>query len=326
MKRICIREPHHIEVFEDARPNAQAGEVLLAVKAVGICGSDLHVYEGLHPFVGYPVLPGHEVSGEILDVGEGLDPSLIGKKAVIEPSIPLGQRPRFEPGRYNISTALRVMGFQAPGAMAEYFAVPYENIHLVPDDFSYELGAMVEPAAVAVHAARLPGSVAGLDVAVVGAGTIGLLVAQVLKAYGAAKVDVLDLDADRRAIVSRMALNAVDHLEDNAYEVVFECVGLEAALSSAVHATRKGGTVVVLGVFGKDATLPVGLIQDWELRLQGSLMYISDDYQEAIRLLSTRQIETEQIITHRYPLAEVQDAFTQALERGETLKVILENN
>ncbi len=104
MLRVIIHEPHNLKVFEDEHPQPAPGEVLLVVKAVGICGSDLHVFEGQQPFVSYPVLPGHEVSGEILAVGDGVDVALVGKKAVVKPSIPDGVRPRFGPGRYNIAS------------------------------------------------------------------------------------------------------------------------------------------------------------------------------------------------------------------------------
>ncbi|MCI0348443.1 MAG: alcohol dehydrogenase catalytic domain-containing protein [Acidobacteriales bacterium] len=126
MKRVIIHAPHQLALIDDDTPQPQSGEVLLAVKAVGICGSDLHVFEGQHPFVSYPVLPGHEVSGEIIAVGAGVDAALIGQKGVIEPSLPQGALPRFEPGRYNIVGNLKVMGFQAPGAMSEYFALPLD--------------------------------------------------------------------------------------------------------------------------------------------------------------------------------------------------------
>lgn len=325
MKRVNIPEAHELEVVDVENPTAGAGEVLLAIKTIGICGSDLHVFEGQHPFVSYPVLPGHEVSGEIIAVGAGVDSGLIGKKAVIEPSIPDGERPRFEPGRYNIATELRVMGFQAPGAMSEYFAVPYDRIHLVPDDFTHEQGASVEPTAVAVHGVRLAGNVAGLDVAVIGAGTIGLLVAQVAKAYGAASVTIADLDADRRAIAEQIGLASVERLPEQSFDVVAECVGVAATLKAAIYASRKGATVLVLGVFGADVAIPAGLIQDWELRLLGSLMYVGDDYREAICLLHSGAVGTEHLITHRFPLADAIQAFDAALQRGKTLKVILYN-
>lgn len=325
MKRVNIPEPHVLEVVEVEQPQPQADEVLLAIKAVGICGSDLHVLEGQHPFVSYPVMPGHEVSGEIVAVGADVDSALMGKKAVIEPSLPDGQGPRFGHGRYNIASGLRVMGFQAPGAMSDYFAVPLDRIHLVPDDFSHEHGAMVEPTAVAVHGVRLAGNIAGLDVAVIGAGTIGLLVAQVARAYGAASVTVADLAPERRAFAQQLGFTAVEALPEQSFDVVAECVGVAATLKAAIYACRKGATVLVLGVFGSDVAIPAGLIQDWELRLLGSLMYVGDDYREAIRLLSTEQVQTDILVTHRYPLGDVVQAFDTALQRGSVLKVLLTN-
>lgn len=325
MKRVFIPEPHNIQLIDYEEPQAQAGEVLLKIKAVGICGSDLHVFEGQHPFVSYPVYPGHEVSGEIIAVGDGVDDSLIGKHAVIEPSIAKGSMPRFEPGRYNISSELAVMGFQTPGAMGELFAVAADRIHILPDDFSHDLGAMVEPTAVAVHGVRLVGNIAGMKVGVIGGGTIGLLTAQVARTYNAETVVVADLDEDRRHIANSLGLVSAEKLDEKAFDVVFECVGVEPAIRSAILACRKGATVVVMGVFGEDASIPVGLIQDWELRILGSLMYIGDDYKEAIRLLKHGHVRVQNIITHHFPLADVQKAFDTALGRGEVLKVVLTN-
>lgn len=325
MKRAIIYEPQQLALIDNDMPNPQMGEVLLAVKAIGICGSDLHVFEGHHPFVSYPVLPGHEISGEIIDVGEGVSEALKGRRAVIEPSLAEGERPRFEPGRYNIANGLKVMGFQTPGAMGEYFALPVDRIHLIPDDFSHTMGALVEPSAVAVHAVRLAGNVAGLKVGVIGAGTIGLLTAQVARAYNAASVTIAEIDEERQSITQDLNFYAVDALDERQFDVVFECVGVEASMQSAIHACRKGATVVVMGVFGKEVSIPVGLIQDWELRILGSLMYVGDDYQEAIRLLEHGYVEVDALVTHRFALEDVKEAFDVALRRGGVLKVLLEN-
>jgi L-iditol 2-dehydrogenase len=324
MKRVVIHSPHHLELIDDPTPTAQRGEVLLAIKAVGICGSDLHVYEGQHPFVSYPVYPGHEVSGEIIAVGAGVDSALIGKRAVIEPSLPMGNLPRFEPGRYNIASDLKVMGFQTAGAMAHFFAVPQDRIHVLPQGFSHEWGATVEPTAVAVHGVRLAGNVAGMRVGVIGGGTIGLLVAQVAQAYGAI-VTLTELDPTRRQIGESLGLASTPALQQGAYDIVFECVGIEATLKSAIFACCKGATIIVMGVFGKEVAVPVGLIQDWELRILGSLMYIGDDYREAIRLLGKGDVRVDPLITHRFALEQVHEAFAVALQRGANLKVMLLN-
>jgi len=325
MKHVIIEKPHHLALVEVDEPLPEAGEVLLAVKSVGICGSDLHVFEGQHPFVRYPVLPGHEVSGEIMAVGADVDPTLVGKKAVIEPSLPAGTRPRFEAGRYNIASDLRVMGFQVPGAMAERFAVSQDRLHVLPDHFRHDFGVVVEPLAVAVHGVRLAGNIAGLRVGVIGAGTIGILTAQVARAYAAASVTVAEFDDQRRELVAKLGFETTDTLPKGQFDVVLECVGVEASMHSAIFACAKGATIIVLGVFGKEVSLPVALIQNWELRVLGSLMYIGDDYREAIRLLEAGQIEVSALITHRFPLTQVGEAFNTALQRGRVLKVVLEN-
>lgn len=324
MKRVIIREPHQIQVFDDADPTPGPGEVLLEVKAVGICGSDLHTMEGSHPFVpDYPILPGHEVSAVVRSVGEGVDDVYLGKKVALEPGLIAGTFPQ---GRYNIATGLRVMGFQAPGAMAELFAAPVDRVHMLPDDFSFDAGAFVEPTAVAVHAVKLVGSVAGKEVGVIGAGTIGLLTAQVARAYNAASVKIADLDPARQAVARKLDLDTGDQLEDRAYDVVFECVGVEGSMRSAILSCRKGATIVVLGVFGSDVTLPIKYVQDWELAILGSLMYVDEDYRETIRLLHKGDVRYEEIITHHFPLADAVTAFDTAAKRGDVLKVMLEVN
>ncbi|MDZ4699902.1 MAG: alcohol dehydrogenase catalytic domain-containing protein [Rhodothermales bacterium] len=321
MIRALIPEPHHIEIVHQDLPVPGPGEALLRIRTVGICGSDLHTFEGKHPYVSYPVWPGHEVCAEVVSAG---DAALVGRRVVIEPSLPGQGRPRFEPGRYNIATELAVMGFQAPGAMAEYFTCPTDRLHHLPNGFSDEMGALVEPAAVAVHGVRRAGHVAGLDAAVVGGGTIGILTAMVATAYGAAQVHLIEPDTERLEQATRMGLTALPSSERQRYDIVFECVGVEPALRSALLACRKGATLVVLGVFGAEASVPFGFVQDWELDIKGSLMYTGDDFREAIRLLAAGQLKIDRLVTHRFPLVEVERAFATALQRGPVLKVLLD--
>ncbi|MEZ4698897.1 MAG: alcohol dehydrogenase catalytic domain-containing protein [Rhodothermales bacterium] len=324
MIRALIPEPHRIQLVKQDIPRPAAGEALLRIRAVGICGSDLHTFEGKHPYVTYPVWPGHEVCGEVVDVGRHTPGTLLGRKVVIEPSLPAGRMPRFEPGRYNIASDLKVMGFQAPGAMAEYFTLPVDRLHPVPDTFSDAMAACVEPASVAVHGVRRAGNVAGLDIGVVGGGTIGMLTAMVATAYGAGSVRLIEPDAERRTLAASMGLSAIEAAEMHAFDVVFECVGLEAALRASLLACRKGARLVVLGVFGAEASVPFGFVQDWELDVKGSLMYTGDDFREAIRLLENGRFVIERLVTHRFPLAQVDLAFDTALKRSGVLKVLLE--
>jgi L-iditol 2-dehydrogenase len=319
--RAVIGEPHHIEWAEAPEPRLEAGEVLLEPLAVGVCGSDIHVFEGLHPFVGYPVFPGHEVAARVIGRGPGVDPSWEGALVALEPSLTCGRCEACRSGHYNICENLKVMGFQAPGAMAERFVSPTQNLHRLPGTFDAELGAMIEPLAVAVHAVALT-SVQGKSVAVLGAGTIGLLVAQVAKAYGAASLEIVDLLESRRKVAETLGLSA--KTPDKAkYDLIFECVGSEKALEAAIQGIHKGGSIIVVGVYGKPATLSAGLIQDWEIMLKGSLMYTYKDYQEAIRLFAVGQVQGKPLITHRFPLKEVKAAFAAASQREKALKVML---
>ncbi|WP_347708846.1 alcohol dehydrogenase catalytic domain-containing protein [Meiothermus sp. CFH 77666] len=321
-RRLTLQGPHHLAWVEEPYPTPGPGEALLKPLAVGVCGSDLHVYEGLHPFVRYPVYPGHEVAAQVLAVGPEAEPGWVGARVALEPSLTCGHCPQCRSGRYNICQNLRVMGFQAPGAMSSVFVAPIEKLHRLPETLSAEQGAMVEPLAVAVHAVALT-AVQGREVAVLGAGTIGLLVGQVAQAYGAASVEVVDPLEPRRRFAEELGLRSKSP-DASHYEVIFECVGNEKALEGAIQACHKGGEVVVAGVFGRPACISAGLVQDWELTLRGSLMYTFRDYQEALRLLAQGCVRVEPLITHRFPLGEAQEAFAAALRREEAVKVILE--
>jgi L-iditol 2-dehydrogenase len=319
--RTLISNPHQVTWVEAPEPVLNPGEVLLKPLAVGICGSDIHVFEGEHPFVSYPVYPGHEVAARVVALGSGVDASWKGALVALEPSITCGRCEACRSGHYNICENLKVMGFQAPGAMAEHFVTPTQYLHRLPETLEPELGAMIEPLAVATHALALT-SVQGCKVGVLGAGTIGLLVAQVAKAYGAASVEIVDLLEPRRKVAEGLGLQA--KAPDQAkYDVIFECVGSEKALEAAIQGIHKGGNIIVLGVYGKPVSITAGLIQDWEIGLKGSLMYTYRDYQEAIRLLAGGQVQGKPLITHRFVLSEVETAFHAALEREKALKVML---
>lgn len=325
-RRVAIGAPRdlRLEPVELAEP--RPGEARLRPLAIGICGSDLHVLAGHHPFVDYPVLPGHEIAAEVVAVGDDADSGWIGARVALEPSLACGTCHACRAGRYNICESLRVMGFQAPGGMADAFDAPVDRLHRLPDALSDAAGALVEPVAVATHAARLAeqiaGSLRGRDVAVIGAGTIGMLCAQVARAAGG-EVTLSDVDDARRELARDFGFTALETLAERGFDVVFECVGNEGALRGAIAASRKGATVMVVGVYGRDPKVQAGLIQDWELCLQGSLMYTAEDYLEAIRLLADGAIDAERMITSVFPLADVEQAFEAAAAGGASLKVAL---
>ena len=185
--------PGVIQFREVPTPQPQPGEVLVKIMKIGVCGSDIHVYHGEHPFTKYPITQGHEVSGEIAALGEGVTGFTVGQKVTIQPQVVCGKCWPCRHGKYNLCEELKVMGFQTTGVASHYFAVDAKKVTPLPEGMSFDEGAMIEPLAVAVHAVRQAGDVEGKDICVLGAGPIGILVAQAAKGLGARKVMVTDV-------------------------------------------------------------------------------------------------------------------------------------
>lgn len=170
MVQQIMTKPGTIEFREIEIPKAGEGQVLIRIERIGICGSDIHVYHGEHPFTSYPVTQGHEVAGEVVEVGGAVDGFTVGQKVTIEPQVYCGKCYPCRHGKYNLCEELKVMGFQTTGTASEYFAVDASKVTLLPEEMSFEEGAMIEPLAVAVHAVKQMGDVRGMKVAVLGAG------------------------------------------------------------------------------------------------------------------------------------------------------------
>ena len=339
MRQAVMTSPGAIELREVPRPVPGKGEVLLRIKRVGVCGSDIHVWHGLHPYTKYPVVQGHEVSGTIEEFGPGATlPGLAkGALATFMPQLTCGTCFPCRSGDYNICDSLRVMGFQAPGAAQDYFAVAADKIVPFPASLSAEAGAMIEPVAVAVHALRRGGGASGKKVVVVGAGPIGNLVAQVAKAQGARKVLVMDKSAFRLSlarecganhIVDAGSENLVDavatHFGSDKADLILECIGVEPTMTQAVMAARKGSTIVVVGVFGKKPLVDLGLVQDRELSLVGTLMYKAEDYADAVALASSGKMALDRLVTDRYKFEDYAEAYHYIEKAGDkAMKVMI---
>ena len=213
MLQQLMTAPGKIVFNEIPKPVPKAGEVLVKIMKIGICGSDIHVYHGKHPFTRYPVTQGHEVSGEIAGLGDGVSAFSLGQKVTIQPQVVCGVCYPCRHGKYNLCENLKVMGFQTTGTASEFFSVDAGKVTPLPDAMTFDQGAMIEPLAVAVHAVKRAGNVRGLNIAVLGAGPIGNLVAQAAKGMGAASVlitDISDYPACHRAKVRHRSLRQHD--------------------------------------------------------------------------------------------------------------------
>jgi L-iditol 2-dehydrogenase len=331
-------QPGQIEFRQVERPTIKDDEVLMQTKRIGVCGSNIHVFHGKHPYTGYPVVQGHEVSGIVAEVGQAVAGITVGDKVTFTPQVVCGECYPCRHAMYHVCEKLKVMGFQTGGAAQEYSVLPRWNVFKLPDEIILDHAAMIEPVSVGVHAVRRAGEVAGKKVLVLGAGTIGNLVAQVAKAFGAAAVMITDIRAYK--LTKAKACN-IDFVINTAQEdlntavlrdfgpdradLILECVGAQATTTQAVECARKGTTIIVVGVFGEKPMVNLGFVQDRELTLTGTAMYQKTDYEAAIDLVTSGRLHLDELLTHRFAFEDYLQAY-QAIDRsnGEYMKVMLE--
>lgn len=337
MLQAVMTRPGEIEFRDVARPVPARRQVLIQIKRIGVCGSDIHVYHGLHPYTSYPVVQGHEVAGVIAEVGAGVRNLAPGDRVTFMPQVTCGRCYPCRHGMYHICDSLKVMGFQTGGAAQELFAVDARRVLKLPDHVSLDHGAMVEPVSVAVHALSRGGGARDRRVLVLGAGTIGNLVAQVARASGARDVMVTDVSdyklGKARACGIEHAINP--HREDleqalrqrfgpDRADLILECVGAQETISQGIANARKGTTIVIVGVFGKKPEVDLGLVQDRELSLVGTLMYQERDYERAIELVAGGRLHLDELITHRFRFRDYLRAYQTIEEaRGNIMKVLI---
>ena len=337
MKQAIMTAPGQIEIHEAAVPAPGPGEVLLRIQRIGVCGSDIHVYHGKHPYTGYPVVQGHEFSAVLESVGEGVTGLPPGTKVTSMPQIVCGECAPCRRGDNHICDKLKVQGFQAPGCAQELWVTAADKIVPLPDTFTFEQGALVEPVSVAVHAVARAGRLAGRRVAVLGAGPIGNLVAQAARCEGA-RVLITDLSDYRLDIARQCGLAATSNAKEetlaqaservfgkDGFDVAFECVGVEATITAAIETIQKGGTLVVVGVFGDKPRINLGLVQDRELNIHGTLMYQIQDYKRAVELIAFGGIITEPLISRHFAMDDYLQAYRFIDQQGDkTMKVFID--
>lgn len=339
MKQAIMTTPGKIEFDEIEEPKPSNGEVLLKIRKIGVCGSDVHVWHGKHPYTSYPVVQGHEYSATIEVLGEGVDNLRIGQKVTATPQIVCGKCEPCKRGDYHICDTLKVEGFQAPGVAQDLFVTKAEKIVPLPDDFSFEQGAFVEPVSVAVHTVERVDSVEGKNVVVLGAGPIGNLVGQVAKARGG-KVLITDISNYRLEIAEKCGLentcnvseeklsdSVKQYFGEEGYNIAFECVGIEETISETIETIGKGGSIVVVGVFADKAMINLGLVQDRELKLIGTLMYKYEDYTEAVNLINEKKVLTEPLYSKYFDFYNYNNAYDYIdNQRDKIMKVFIDVN
>nr|WP_068890342.1 alcohol dehydrogenase catalytic domain-containing protein [Pedobacter panaciterrae] len=340
MKQAVLKKPGLVEIREVAAPREiKANEILLKIHRVGVCGSDVHMYYGKHPFANtYPMIQGHEYGGEVIAVGADVTLLKPGMKATARPHLVCGVCPACKRGQYNVCQDLKVEGCAGPeGSAQEYFIIPEDRAVLIPDTMTYDQAAMIEPAAVGAHSTRRAGDLHDKNVVVTGAGTIGNLVAQFAIARGAKKVmitDLVDSKLEKAKVcgIRHTANLAKESFSDatkrvfgeEGFQVAFEAVGAQSALTEVIGGVENGGTVVIIGVYVQNPVVNMGFLGEHELNVIGSMMYRHEDYLEAIDLVDKGVIKTSPLITQYFSLDQYHDAykFIEA-NADQAIKVII---
>lgn len=337
MLQAVMTSPGNIEFINVPAPEPNDGEVLIKVMKIGVCGSDIHVYHGRHPYTSYPVVQGHEVSGIVVSTGSGVLNFQVGDKITIQPQVVCGKCYSCTHGNYHICDNLKVMGFQTTGTASEYFAVDAKKVLKLPDQMSLDEGAMVEPLAVAVHALGRGVQVKGRKILVLGAGPIGNLVAQAAKGMGAAAVMITDLSDYRLNIARECGIDycvntkskdvgnaLLENFGPDKADLILECIGINTTMNQAINNARKGTDIIVVGVFGEKANIDLGFVQDRELHLIGTAMYQENDYLKAIELIGMGKIKLKNLITDHFSFKNYLEAYKHIEEkRDHIMKVII---
>lgn len=340
MLQQVMTRPGEIEFQEVPIPEIGEDQVLIKIMRIGICGSDMHVYHGEHPFTRYPVTQGHEISGEIVKIGARVKGLLDGQRVTVEPQVVCGKCHPCRHGKYNLCEKLRVMGFQTTGMASHFFAVDAKKVTPLPDDMSFDEGALIEPLAVAVHAVRQMGSVEGLKVAVLGAGPIGNLVAQAAKGMGAASVLITDVSDFRLQKARECGIPytantgtrdfgkaMVEAFGSDKADVIYDCAGNDITMGQAIANARKGSVIVLVAVFAEKAHIDLAVLNDHELDLKTSMMYRHEDYEGAIELVQRGEVKLRPLITKHFAFREYLDAYKYIDKNREmTLKVLIDVN
>lgn len=346
MKAAVLYGAKDIRLEAYPRPELLPGMVLLRVRRIGICGSDLHYFTHGYCAAFVPTRPfvlGHEFTAEVVEVGEGVKGVTPGARVTVNPARACGCCEYCKSGRGNLCRQTIMLGSASTkpptdGAFADFVTVRADQCHALPEAMNDALGAMMEPFAVALHAVKRAGSVAGKRVLVLGGGPIGLLVLLTARAFGAIPVVVSDVVAGRRktaaglgadGVLDPAAPNVSDQVREmsgDGFDVLFEASGAPPALRQAFDWVRPGGTIVQIGTLGTaDIPLPANQVMVRELQFVGSFRY-GNVFDEAIRLAASGRVNLQPLLSQVFPMREAQDAMVHASAKENVLKVQLDNS
>ena len=326
MRAVRIGSSHLIDVIELVAPTLKNDEVIVRPVACGICGTDLHICQHGFPGTNYPVTPGHEFAGHVLAVGRNVGRIREGDFVAVNPNVSCGHCEWCKENKPHLCNALTPIGVGRPGAAAEQVAAPAGNAYVVKESIGHGVAALIEPLSCALHAVESAQGVKDRRVLVMGAGTMGLLIAIIAKQFGAAEVTVVDPNSAKHPIALEVGASRVaipDEIYDERYEVIFEAAGAMPALRKALGLIRKTGVLVQVGVHGVEATAEINpfTVYEHELRIVGSNS-LANQFPAAVDLMSDISGQTVKLIGDTFSVWDFAAA-VKSVESGHAVKTQL---
>jgi len=342
MKALLLSQYNQLDIADLPAPVPGEDEILVRVAACGICGSDVHGYDGTSGRRIPPIVMGHEAAGVVASVGAGVSKFKPGDRVTFDSTVYCGQCEFCLRGEINLCNNRQVVGvscgdYRRAGAFAEYVVVPQRICYHLPEGLEFQEAAMLEAVSVALHAVRVSEMKGGETALVIGAGMIGLLTLQAAKAAGASKVLIADIDptrlqtaqsigADETLLLSggELVKEILRRTGGKGVDLVLEAVGREETIAASISSVRKGGTVTLIGNISPEVKIPLQVVVSRQIRLQGSCAS-SGEYPQAMELLATGKIKVKPLITAVAPLSDGPRWFAR-LHAGEPnlMKVVLD--
>lgn len=333
MTASVLTAPHAIELQRVPVPALKPRQVLVKVEAVGVCGSDTHFYETGH--IGDlvaegPVILGHESAGTIVAVGDDVSPERIGQRVSVEPQTVCRRCDHCKAGDYHLCRSVEFYGaWPCDGSFADYELIDDDFAHPIPESMTFEQAALAEPVSVAVHANRRGHVTAASRVLITGAGPIGVLNAQVARAFGATEIVISDpVENRRRFALEHGATRAVDPTSfdfsefDEYFDVYIDASGSARAIDQALPTIRPGGNAVLVGMGGDRLDVPIAMIQHREINLTGTFRYVNT-WPTAIELIASGAVDVAPLVTGRYGLDRVEEALLKSKQDPLAIKTMV---
>jgi 2-desacetyl-2-hydroxyethyl bacteriochlorophyllide A dehydrogenase len=336
MKAVVVERPNRVAYRAVDAPAVGPDDVLVRSREAGLCRTDIEMMTGIFTdprWVRFPVIPGHEWSGTVVEVGANVESVRAGDRVVCEGMIGCNRCPACRRGQTQWCERIEALGFTRPGGYAELVTVPARVVHVLPDHVSFDAGVLVEPASVVLHGLEKARPRPGESVGVIGVGTLGSLAIALLSLYSPAAIVAYGIREEELALATELGASQVALAGEGAppigeLDLVVETAGAPAAIELATQLCRPGGRAVLLGIAGEGRTLTLeaDLFAGKDMALIGSIAYPATVWSRVVQLLTSRVLELDRIVTHRFPIGDFEEAISLMDDRrGIVAKVVLEH-